>query len=364
MNEVFAEQSLPAYSRVVLFRGPTQYTVQDVLAAAWFLGELEAPWRELLTAIACEESASELDLEADEETLTSMSEEFRYERELLTVEEMERWLAARDLSEDDFSDYLVRRHWRENPPAPVTVEDSKFIEGSPELWERLRVDLLFSGKFDRLVRALSWRLAGMTEEGNTSPELLNEERERFFERTGLNETSLAETAKTLNPRRGWLEECLQMEACYRHTCDTLLTDEARARAFAVMRLPLTRIKIETLTLRSKNAAQEAALCLRENRLSPDEMAKECGISWERQELFLADCEATLQQDFLSAAPGEILGPKPYNEAFLISRIQAKKEPALTDKEIRARIDRRLLESHFADLSSKNIRCVLGEGQRE
>ena len=66
--------------------------MEDVLAAGWFLGELESPWRELLKACACEERANELELEAEEETLTSMSEDFRYERELLTVEEIERWL--------------------------------------------------------------------------------------------------------------------------------------------------------------------------------------------------------------------------------------------------------------------------------
>ena len=361
MNEVFAEQLRPAYSRVVLFRGQDGVTVEDILAFGWFLGELAASWRELLAALACEECASESGMEVDDEALTSMLEEFRYERELLTVEETERWLAARDLTEDDLSDYLLRRYWRENPPGSARAEDSNFLESSPELREMLRADLLFSGKFDRLTRSMSWRLAGLPDQGEVeaSPEMLSDERARFFERTGLNEASLPAALNQLNRTPSWLEDCLRTEVAYRRVCDALLTSEARARTLAVMRLPLTRVTIETLTLRSGNAAQEAVLCLKENRLSTAELAKECGACWDRQELFLQDCDTNFQQELLSAAPGEVLAPKPYDEGFLVTRIDAKKDPELADNQVRGRIDRHLLKSHFSELASRNIRWVLG-----
>jgi len=364
MNFSFAEQSRPADSRVVLCRGNCGFTVEDVLAAGWFLGELESPWHELLKASACEERATELELEAEEETLTSISEEFRYERELLTVEEIERWLVARDLTEDDFNAYLVRRYWRENPPEVAeddATEEGSYLEASPELRELLRAELLLSGKFDRLARAVSWRLV-LSNEGlaGTNAEALEAERARFFERTGLNEASLSEALKKLGREPEWLEECLQMEVRYRQVCDALLTDEARARTLAAQRLLLTRVKIEMLTLRSRDAAQEAVLCLREKLLSKEELAKECRASWEPQEFFLGDCEPEVQHEFISAVPGEVLAPKPYEEGFVVSRIEAKTEPDLTDAQIRARIDKRLLMAHFSELTSKSIRWVMGE----
>jgi len=402
MNSSFAEQSRPADSRVVLCRGNCEFTVEDVLAAGWFLGDLESPWRELLRASACEERATELEVEAEEETLTSMSEDFRYERELLTVEEIERWLAARDLTEDGFNEYLVRRYWRENPPEslsdncqkverareetassprpsppeeererisqtrsevaePDEAEEGSYLEASPELRELLRAELLLSGKFDRLARAVSWRLV-LSDEGQTGTdaELLEAERARFFERTRLNEASLSEALKKLGREPEWLEECLQMEARYRQVCATLLTDEARARILTTQRLLLTRVKIEMLTLRSRDAAQEAVLCLKEKLLSKEELAKECRASWEPQEFFLGDCEPEVQHEFISAVPGEVLAPKPYEEGFVVSRIEAKTEPDLTDAQIRARIDKRLLTAHFSELTSKSIRWVMGE----
>jgi hypothetical protein len=348
---------------VVLYRGQCGFTVADVLAVSWFLGELRTPWRQLLEALACQERAGALDLEADDGVLTEMSEEFRYERELLTVEEIERWLAARDLTEDDFNSYLVRRYWHAQPPEPVEAQEADYLEASPELRELLRAELLFSGKFDRLAQAASWRLAARPEGSNENAESVDEERARFFERTGLEEASLPAALKHLNRTADWFEECLQMEVCYRRVCDSLVTEEARARTLAVLRLPLTRINIQTLILRSKGAAQEAVLCLRENRLSPEELATECGTSWEGQELFLGDCEADTQRDLLSAAPGEVLAPRPCDDGFLIARIENKTEPDLRDDEIRGRIDRRLLESHFSEICSRNIRWVWGDWAR-
>jgi hypothetical protein len=320
MNGASIEQLPPAYGRVVLIRGNCEFTVQDILAHGWFSGELRASWNELMNGVAYEERASELDLAPDDEVLNSMSEEFRYARDLLTVEETERWLLARDLTEDDFSGYLVRRYWQDNPPETATPDPPDYLTSSAELRELLRVDLLFSGKFDDLTRALSWRLAAAVELNQTEADadLAKDQRTRFFERSGLDELSLSE-----------------------------------------VRLPLTLIKIQTLSLRSREAAQEAVLCLTADQVPPEQLAQECGVCWEEQELFLGDFPADVQQEFLSAAPGEVLAPRPGDEEFVVTRMIAKTEPVLLDDQVRDRIDHQLLESHFSELCSKHIRWALG-----
>jgi len=361
MKGASTRQLLPAYSRVVLARGNCEFTVQDILAHGWFLGELQAPWGELTNGIACEERASELDLEPNDDVLNAMSEEFRYARDLLTIEETERWLLARDLTEEDFNEYLVRRYWHDNPPGEPTAEESDYLESPAELQELLRVDLLFSGKFDDLTRAVSWRLAARAELNKTevNTDLLKDERARFFECTGLDESSLPAALKQLNRTPAWLEECLHLELLYHQACGSLLSEQARARTLAVMRLPLTRIRIQTLALRSREAAQEAVLCLTKDGLAPEQLAQECGVCWEDQELFLGDLPPEVQQDFLSAAPGEVLTPETGEEGCLVTRIVSKTEPVLLDDQVRARIDQQLLETHFSELCSKHIRWALG-----
>src|SRR6266404_2779533 len=84
--------------RLVFACGGTDFTVKDVLDGAWIRGELQDSWEQFLLGTACEERAVALGVETDDDLLQSMSEEFRYQRELLTAEETERWLAARDLT--------------------------------------------------------------------------------------------------------------------------------------------------------------------------------------------------------------------------------------------------------------------------
>src|SRR5690242_17544581 len=98
MNGPPIEQLLPPYGRVVLIRGTCGFTVHDILAYGWVFGELQTCWAELMNGIACEECAGVSGLEPDDEALDSMSEEFRYDKDLLTVEETEGWLLARDLT--------------------------------------------------------------------------------------------------------------------------------------------------------------------------------------------------------------------------------------------------------------------------
>ncbi len=63
----------------------------------------------------------------------------------------------------------------------------------------------------------------------------------------------------------------------------------------------------------------------------------------------------LQQKFLSLTPGSVLEPIPSEDGFQLWRLLGKTEPTLADANIRARIAQRILERHFADLTSKCIR---------
>src|SRR5689334_5456994 len=85
----------PGFQRVVLRFADAEFTVKDVLDTAWLRADLQPLWRQLLESLACQQRADELDQEAEDVALQAMSEEFRYERQLLTAEETEHWLAAR-----------------------------------------------------------------------------------------------------------------------------------------------------------------------------------------------------------------------------------------------------------------------------
>ena len=88
------------------------FTIRDVIEAAYFRGELQLPWKGLLELLTCE-AATDSD-PSDETFLQRMSEQFRFERDLITAEETERWLTERGLTLEDFSDYFLRHFLNES----------------------------------------------------------------------------------------------------------------------------------------------------------------------------------------------------------------------------------------------------------
>lgn len=75
-------------------------------------GELEQSWTQLPVIVESEKRAAELE-EPDDAELQTMSEKFRYERDLITEEETESWLDQHGLSAEEFSDYFLRHYWRD-----------------------------------------------------------------------------------------------------------------------------------------------------------------------------------------------------------------------------------------------------------
>ena len=349
------EGSWPAWLRVVLSCDRQSFTVKDVLDAAWFRGALDKPLARVLEAHACEQQAATLDQEPDQETLQSMSEEFRYHRDLLTAEETETWLASRDLTEDDFGSFFLRAYWLEKQaprPAPVILP---YPEIPAELLDLLRVDLMLSGDFDSLAEAASWRAVALRQSDSTLDAA--PERARFFDRTGLSEAGLTAALGQIERDAGWFEECLRMEAAFGRLSALWLNQAERARALASRRHGLTRLQIESLLAPSRDAAQEAVLCLRENQASMEELAQACGSHREQRDLFLEDFAPDLQQLFVCAQPGEVLNLPEDDSGFLVCRILAKHDPDLADADVSSRIDQKLLEDRFSELTRDRIQWV-------
>jgi len=65
-----------------------------------------------------------------------------------------------------------------------------------------------------------------------------------------------------------------------------------------------------------------------------------------------------QRRFLAAAEGATLEPQADDGVFQLCRLLRKEEPQLEDAVVMSRIDQRILEAHFAELSGHCVRWVL------
>ena len=119
-----------------------------------------------------------------------------------------------------------------------------------------------------------------------------------------------------------------------------------------LRLHLTRFEVERIEVESYDAANEALFCVREDGMSMEEIATEGGIRTDVQDFLLEDLPADAQQTFLSGSPGERTGPDAAWRRIRTLSDHQKVEPRLEDPIVESRVDQRLLDSYFSDLTTK------------
>ena len=336
------------------------FSIADIIDAAHFRGEVQPAWVRLLQVVAAEEDAAERELEPDLDALQEMSDDFRSERDLITAEETEQWLAQRDLSLDDFSDHFGRRYWGASLKPKAESETLEYAAAPAELRELLPTELVLSGAFDPLAIALSWRVAARAAAAGRelSAELISAERRSFLERAGVDEGSLPDWLTARGRDAGWWDEMLRLEAYFRREREALVTEERCRAEAAATRLQLARFEVETIELESQDAACEALLCVRSDGLSLEEIASEGAYPYHRDMVLLEDLPDAVQERFLCAVPGEVLGPLSRGDGFQVCRICQKIEPTLGDAEVRRRIEERLLRRFFSEMCSTHVRWAI------
>jgi hypothetical protein len=342
------------------------FTVDDVVDAAEFRGEVEPIRRRLAKSIRGLEAGEEGG--PDPETLQTMSEQFRYDRDLITAEETGRWLEDRDLTLDDLVAYLIRQH-REVRAHGASPQGDLPETSSPtgvrgEAGETLRAELWLSGELDHLAVALGWRLVARletTDEDMALAEAIEGETARFLRRTGVRPDAVDAWLAGLQRDASWLEEMFALELAYSRTCAALLTPARLAREVFHRSAVLTRFEIEAIEVDTLDAAREVHACVTRDGRSMRRIARDGGYPYDRWEAILEDLPEDFQRLLVCSIPGETLAPIDRGEGFEVCRMLGKHDPDAEAEEIRTRVERRILESHFSDLAGRHLRWIIAPG---
>jgi hypothetical protein len=241
---------------------------------------------------------------------------------------------------------------------PEEFERCDYPASTPELRRLFLGELVLSRQLDHLSRAAGWRAAAMAfgkENGNLpKPEAALQ---KLLSEMDLDLSSAFEMAGRLGRDQEWLEHCALMEAAFREEQDKPLSDTSRNRALAARRLGLTRVDLETAFAPNADAAQEFLQCLREGGEDASELAHDCGFDFERATVFVEDCSTEMQSAMLSAAAGEVLAPREAGERFAVCRLARKTDPSLASPDVLERIDWRLIEGHFSELTAGRVNWI-------
>jgi hypothetical protein len=352
-------ESASALDLIVCTCGEHQYTARDAIDLDLLRGKLDERWKKFLRDVAAERRADELGLEADETAVNDTVQTFRYEHDLITAEETEAWLAKRNLTFDEFSEYFIRHYYANTLHENVVADEIEYHAASSELRQSFVVDLIFSGELERITLDLAWRLAARCAEADPSPEAISLEERRFLERNKLTPAQLPTWLKGIGRDSNWFGDMLAMETVYQRCCERILVPQSRQRELKTLRMLLTRIGTEVIELESQDAAREALFCVREDGMSMEEVATEGLYPYRRATFLLGEVPVDIQQRFVSASAGDILEPIARGDGFELCRVTQKLEAQADDPSVQSQIDQRLLERHFSELTGKHIQWPLG-----
>jgi hypothetical protein len=306
--------------------GATTYRWADVLVSAHLIGD----WTDL-------EDRARAGLAAEAEARTAgggtapdtgaLADAWRYDRDLLTADDLETWLQARGLGFGDWAAYLLRTVLRTRSPGSGP--------GVAVAAERLAGAVVIEGICSGTFTAWAERLAGQAALHERVQEQLGR---RPPWCTGPPPSGIDEAAAGLGPdgllgvpadvyrERAELVACVRTSA-YRYI-DELTGPAELDRVVQSRRLDWTRVDLEVAVVADLEGARELMLLVGVDGLSVEEAARLAGARVETRSSYLDEEGDGLGQLLTGAGPGDLLGPVAGDGGHLVVQVTARVQPSI------------------------------------
>ena len=294
-------------SRVLFSVSGRKWTWGQALACAEHSGELASDLEQLRSSQAAVAEAMARGICLPDHALQDAITEWRYDLNLISAQETEHWLSARDLNLADLGEHINRELWRGELP---DCESDQPLSG-PELARALWVQACLNNDLARLIRPLVQRVlcAELKTPESDSPEI----QAPIFADCAIE---------------------MPLEAAFEACVAEFANPDACTRALAVLRPNLLRVRYQAATFLNHDAAAEARLCVRDDGEDLADVAERVSARSEAGVIFPSDLDVASATRLLSAAPGECTLP---SENYTIFVVQGKIEPDLADEPVARRV---------------------------
>ncbi len=313
------------FDRPVLSVAGRTYRWSDVLIASHLWGGWQAlvDWTanslRLLDVSHAEGDESQAEVDA-------AAEEFRYERDLLSAEELDAWLSDRALDAGAWLDHIRRavlvardapRKGRPRRTAPLVAE----VAG------RLWVDGVCRGELARLAEAFAGRIAvheSLVEgEGFRCPKKERATLMASIPRTPDTVLGLASTAREA-------EQLACAEIAYERFAAAAASSEAIAGEVVSNEFAWTRVTYNVARVPDADQAEEMAMIVREDGSGLAVAAGRASVSCEEASHFLQDASEEEREMLVGAAPGDLVGPAATTRGFVLVEVVDRRAPEPRD----------------------------------
>lgn len=291
------------------------------MAAAREWGEwarIEQRARERLACLAAESEQKTLDPAATQQA----AKDFRYERDLVTADEMKEWLAKWGLTNEDWTAYiqgsLLRMKLRDRLPSIV----ESYRPDDAQLDRAVWAEAVCSGDLERLARSLAERVA-VHQASLTGADGA----EAATEGTSSHGGGERETEGTGRPSVATLDADLER---FR---EQVLDPKAVGQRISMHQLDWTKIDARYLSFPQEEMAKEAFLGLSEDGLDVVTVAKDANTEVHEIHQTLDQFSGSLRDQLMGAQKGQVVGPVAVDDQFLVYLIDDKILPSHEDEDV-------------------------------
>ena len=315
------------WQRVAFRRDGESYRLADALLCAALTGEWPALEAGIVAGIACELRCEEEGSPLEDEELAESLRAFRYDHNLIAAEEAQEWLDGWELTAEDWSAALERQLLRRRWHADLEHLVEEYELDDEGLAEIAWADLVCSGALETLVQRLAERVAVVGDAEAPPPVAAPAASALLPPWLGLpaDESTLSRLAGIV----AVAEERRRQE----------LSPEKLRAAIAARPLDWTYIDAVRLVLPTEAMAAEAALRVREDGETLDEVGRDVGAPVEKWSGFLETAEAGRRARLVSASEGELLGPMREPAGFALLQVVTRRAPVDGDPVVRAHAER-------------------------
>jgi hypothetical protein len=340
------------FDRPVFEVGEVSYCWGDVVLLAMLTGRWTPLEREIREGLACVRHAERTGAEEPEAAIDAFAAEFRYERDLITAEETEAWLGDRGIETADWLEWtrreVLRREWaaeadrlaREYPVSPAEVANAAVLS------------LLCGDRGRALATDLAQRAAtaaALEERGErVDAGLPRGTPERIFAR-------LPDVDPDTAGER--LERLGRLEQAYNRFRALAPTPERIQRELDLGRLEWIRLDCRVIQFATETLAREAVLCVQEDGLGVDEVAKDAHAVVHEMRFYLGELDSDLRPRLLAAAPQELIGPIPFENRYALFLVLDKLLPDERAPDLRREIERRAVARAETEQVDRRVRWV-------
>lgn len=304
--------------------GDDEYRWSDVEAAARAWGDWAALESGVRRILACIERLRDTPEAPGDAEVEEAANEFRYARDLLSAEDMEGWLDARNLTSDEWMEHVlgalaVSRCDGLDPDEPRPDVPDAGVE------RFARIEAACGGSRERWARKLAGRAAIAAAEDDSG--------------VSASDESVP-------------ERLARLDAAFERFRERALTPAAIRDQVAVRHLDWIRIRGSRASFGSEAAAREAVLCMKEDRRPLREVAADAGREADDVTICVDEIDPAARDRFLGARVQGVVGPIPAGDAFEVFEVLEKILPSAQDAQIRdrakAEILRRAVDREIAD----------------